>query len=161
MEPLARTQADNWHATAIAFDGSVVLLTGASGSGKSDLALRCLALGSGPFTPTAPRLLADDRVLLTPHDGRLIASCPAALRGLLEVRGVGIVSISETLEAGPVHLIVELVAGRDVERLPERLEPAVVCGIQVPRWRLAPFEPSAPLKVLLALRAVRDAVSIV
>ena len=41
------------HATAVAIDGRAVLLRGASGSGKSDLALRLIDAGA--------RLVADDQ----------------------------------------------------------------------------------------------------
>ena len=46
----------NLHASAVALDGRGALLLGASGAGKSGLALRLMALGA--------RLVADDRVLL-------------------------------------------------------------------------------------------------
>ena len=71
------------HATAVALDGQAVLLLGPSGSGKSDLALRLVAAGW--------RLVADDRVVVTPNGDHLFASAPPRLTGLMEVRGVGIV----------------------------------------------------------------------
>ena len=52
------------HATCIAVGGRAVLLRGPSGSGKSDLALRCLTLAPTPLTPLAAQLVADDRVVL-------------------------------------------------------------------------------------------------
>lgn len=66
------------HASCAARDGSGVLLTGPSGTGKSDLLLRLLDHGFS--------LVADDQVDVA--DGQ--ASPPPALRGLLEVRGLGI-----------------------------------------------------------------------
>jgi RNase adaptor protein for sRNA GlmZ degradation len=103
------------HATAIASpapDGRAVLLLGASGVGKSELALRMLDRGW--------RLIADDRVV-TGIDvgGRLTAAAPARLAGLLEVRGVGLVGQPAPEAPVPVALVLDL--GKAPERLPEPL----------------------------------------
>ena len=66
------------HATCLARDDEGLLLLGSAGAGKSDLALRLLDHGF--------LLVADDRVDI--EAGR--ARAPAALAGLLEVRGLGI-----------------------------------------------------------------------
>ena len=79
---------DTVHATAIASAGAAVLLRGPSGSGKSDLALRCLYLTTPEGTPF--QLLADDRVIVEMSNGDLRARAPEVLRGLLEVRGFGL-----------------------------------------------------------------------
>ena len=60
-------------------------MTGASGSGKSDLALRMI-LEKGAV------LIADDRTDIRRGANRPVASCPETIKGLLEVRGVGIVT---------------------------------------------------------------------
>ena len=70
------------HASAVAVAGRAVLILGASGSGKSGLALRLLALGAD--------LVADDRVLVERRGEGLVARAPAVLAGLIEARGVGI-----------------------------------------------------------------------
>ncbi len=59
------------------------LIEGASGSGKSDLALRAIDQGF--------RLVADDRVVVFPAGGRLYGRAPETLAGLIEVRGVGVI----------------------------------------------------------------------
>jgi RNase adaptor protein for sRNA GlmZ degradation len=127
------------HATCVALGGAAVLLRGPSGAGKSDLALRLIADGA--------RLVADDQVELWAEDGRLLARAPAAIAGLMEVRGVGIVP-APALAAAPVELLADLVAAP--ERLPE---PGVetILGVAIRRIELAPFEPSAPAKLRLAL----------
>lgn len=67
--------------------GSGVLIQGESGSGKSELALGMLDRGH--------RLVADDAVeLRVEPDGRVFGHCPQALRGLLEVRGLGIIDVA-------------------------------------------------------------------
>lgn len=142
----ARTE--NLHATAIAVAGRGVLLRGASGAGKSDLALRCLTLGAASDVPVPIALVADDRVDVRRDGARLIMSAPAALMGLIEVRGVGLVQLPALTEA-ELALVVDLVAPAEVPRLPDA-ERTQVCGIGVPLLRLAPFEPSAAAKVLIA-----------
>ncbi|MFZ4808420.1 MAG: HPr kinase/phosphorylase [Hyphomicrobiaceae bacterium] len=137
------------HATAIASAGAAALLRGPSGSGKSDLALRCLFL---TLTDGAPfQLVADDRVSVEESNGDVLARAPAVLRGLLEVRGLGIQRFAQ-VEPVRVALIVDLVELRRVERLPEPAWDSLL-GVRLPKIALAPFEASAPLKVLLALRA--------
>lgn len=97
------------HATTIAKDGRGVLIRGASGSGKSSLALQLIALGA--------KLVADDRTVLTKQGDRLIASSPARIRGQIEARGIGILA-APSVAAVPVSLLVDLDIPED-KRLPE------------------------------------------
>jgi RNase adaptor protein for sRNA GlmZ degradation len=129
------------HGTVVAFAGRGVLLRGGPGSGKSDLALRLIALGAD--------LVADDQVELAAHAGGLMARVPPTIAGLIEVRGLGIRALPYAASA-ELALLVDLVAAAVVERMPE---PAVerIDGRDVPRLSLDPFEASAPLKLLLAL----------
>lgn len=130
------------HATVIDIDGDGVLLRGPSGCGKSDLALRLIDAGA--------RLVADDRTDLALSDGRVFASAPGELSGLIEVRGVGIVTMA-ALEKTPLALAVDLVGAADVERIPEPLRTDIL-GLALPLIRLAPFEASAPAKIRAALK---------
>ena len=132
------------HATCIAAGGHGVLIRGPSGSGKSDLALRLIFAGA--------KLVADDRTVLEVEDGRLKASAPQALAGLLEVRGLGVVAVGSESEA-TVRLAVDLASPDKVERMPEEFESTCdLLGVPVRRLVLAPFESSAAAKVLLAVR---------
>lgn len=128
--------------TCIAIDGKAVLLRGASGAGKSDLALRLIAEGA--------RLVADDGVEVRVADGGLMAAAPPAIAGRMEVRGLGVVDLGGWVEA-PLVVVVDLVAPAAVERMPEPAF-ADVIGFAVPLYRLAPFEASASAKVRLAVR---------
>ena len=131
------------HATAIAIEGDAVLLRGPSGAGKSDLALRLIEGGA--------RLLADDQTLLRRVDNHVLVRAPAAIAGLIEVRGVGVVRV-DSLEEAPLALVVDLVPSAQVERIPDnRVE--VVLGLAIPQMALAPFEVSAAAKLRLAWRA--------
>ena len=98
------------HASCIALAGEGVLLRGAPGAGKSDLTLRLIEGGA--------RLVADDQVVLTSSGEALLAAPPSRIAGLLEVRGIGIVSM-EFVQQCPVHLVVDLVKPDAVERMPE------------------------------------------
>lgn len=131
------------HGTAIAIDGEAVLLRGPPGAGKSDLALRLVDGGA--------RLIADDQSALFRRGDRIWVRAPAALAGLIEVRGVGILRRDAVAEA-PLALLVDLVAPAAIERLPEAVVESVL-GLPVRRFALAPFEASAAAK----LRVMRHA----
>jgi len=134
------------HATCVAIGGAGVLLRGPSGAGKSDLALRLIDGGG----VDGPRLVADDRVDLSLRAGRVWAQAPGPLKGLLEVRGVGIMPM-KALDEIAVALVCDLVAPPLVERLPEVVTVPIL-DLDIPFIRLAPFEASAPAKIRLALR---------
>jgi len=125
-----------------------VLLIGKSGSGKSDLALRLIERGA--------ELVADDRTDLFIEKNRLMARPPASIRGLLEVRGLGIITLPARDKVA-VTLVARL-GGKD-ERIPERKTwlPPRELGIS-PRSRpplviLQAFEASAPARLAVAAAA--------
>lgn len=113
-----------------------VLLLGPPGSGKSDLALRLIDRGAV--------LIADDRVHVA-ADGKLYP--PPSLAGLIEVRGVGIVSKPHVAGIA-ARLAVDLAA--EPQRLPEAAT-TDVGGWRLPVVALSAFDGSAPLKVELAV----------
>ena len=141
------------HGTLVGFAGSGVLLTGPSGSGKSDLALRLIdtpGLGLGNVLAAA-RLVADDQVLVHAEGDQVVGRPPPALAGRLEVRGIGIVSVPY-MASCPIALVVELVTDSALDRMPEPTR-STLCGISLPSARLAAFEVSATAK-LRAMMAV-------
>lgn len=99
------------HASAVAVARRGVLILGASGAGKSGLALRLMALGA--------TLVADDRVMLSRRDGGLWAEAPAPLRGMIEARGVGILR-------APVCAAARLFIAVDLDRAPSARMPQPV-----------------------------------
>ena len=133
------------HGTSVLISGAGVLLRGASGAGKSDLALRLIDGGAV--------LIADDRVEVRMDQGKVVANAPAVLAGLIEVRGVGIMR-QPFAPVGHLHLVVDLVESDSVERLPEP-QWTDILGVTLPRLALAPFEASAPAKIRLAAAAAR------
>lgn len=121
------------HASCAARETVGVLLTGPAGCGKSDLLLRLLDRG---FV-----LVADDRVDI--EDG--VASPPAALVGLLEVRGLGIMRMPYLPRC---HLALAVALDGATERLPAPVRDPL---LGLPSIALDPFAASAAQRVALAL----------
>ena len=116
-----------------------VLVLGASGSGKSDLALRCLSSGF--------RLVSDDRTLVWSCEGQIYGRAPDSLRNLMEIRGLGVVG-EAALDFARIALVV---ADGQLERTPE-MTCDTYYGLSVPRLNLPLLESSAPAKVRHALQ---------
>lgn len=129
------------HVSTIAIGGNAVLLEGPSGAGKSDLALRLIDRGAV--------LVSDDYTILTAQGTTLMAHAPRTIAGKIEVRGMGILPMPY-VDAAPVALLVRL--DDLVERLPSDRAERVIAGITIPQVALNAREPSAPIKVELALR---------
>jgi HPr kinase/phosphorylase len=132
------------HGTALSSANSAVFLRGPSGSGKSDLAFRLLPLGFA--------LIADDQVEFSLRLDRPQAGPVESVRGLLEVRGVGLVKVTSAA-AAPLRLIVDLMPRDEVPRLP-KWEGDMILGVSIPRLALHAFDASTPLKILKAMELV-------
>ena len=135
-----RLSSEMLHASTVALDGRAVVISGPSGSGKSDLALRLLDRG---FI-----LVSDDQTILRRDGDRLLASAPETIRGKLEIRGVGIVEM-ETVGDVPVALFVELTS--DIERIPDDSRERLILDVKVPLISVDALTASAPSKVAVAL----------
>jgi serine kinase of HPr protein (carbohydrate metabolism regulator) len=135
-----RLNSENLHASTVARDGRAVLISGPSGSGKSDLALRMLDRG---FT-----LVSDDRTIIRKEGERLLASAPGTIKGKLEIRGVGIVEMEST-DNVPVAMVVELRS--DIERFPDDGLERLILGTAIPLISVDATTASAPSKVAVAL----------
>lgn len=135
-----RLSSETMHASCVALDGRAVLITGASGSGKSDLSLRLLDRG---FT-----LVSDDQTIVRKQGSKLIASAPPTIAGKLEIRGVGIVTM-ETVADVPVALLVELTS--EIQRLPDDSRERPLLGVALPLISVDAKTASAASKVALAL----------
>ena len=140
-------------AIAVDPDGPLagVLLRGPSGAGKSDLALR--AIEACPWRRT--RLIADDMVHIRAHGARLMVSCPRTIKGLMEVRGIGILPFDHADEV-VLRLVFDL--GGVTRRLPQLARERLLASspVSIPVLPLDPFEPSAPQKIRLCARACLD-----
>ena len=139
------------HGTCIAIDGKAVMFRGPSASGKSDLALRCLK-----FLPTfgmMTSLVSDDQVLASQNNDVIMVRPPETIAGKLEVRGIGIVEMDYCANAR-LCLVLDLVDLDQVDRLPDLSQSEQLLGVSIPTLRLTPWEPSAPIKVALALQQI-------
>jgi serine kinase of HPr protein (carbohydrate metabolism regulator) len=132
--------SETLHASCVVKDGRAILISGRSGSGKSDLALRLIDRGA--------ILVSDDYTIVRRVGGKLLASAPPNIAGKLEVRGMGIIKF-DTASDTPVCLMVDL--NREVLRMPEVPERLSIAGMMVPVIAIAAQEASAPVKTELAL----------
>lgn len=135
--------SETLHVSSVARNGVAILISGPSGSGKSDLALRLIDRGA--------RLVSDDYTIVRRVKGQLLASAPDTIAGRMEVRGLGIVEF-DRVDDVPVGLFVDL--GAPVERMPEAIDSVVVAGVTLPSIALHGHESSTPIKVELALERV-------
>ncbi len=118
-----------------------VLIRGAPGAGKSDLALRLIDRGA--------ILVSDDYCDVAVENGRLVLSAPKTIAGRMEVRGLGIVPVTHQ-SCVRLGLIVELARGETIERLPEKTTEELQ-GIKVRWMSVDPTHASADAKVRIAV----------
>ncbi len=89
------------HGVLVEVYGIGILITGASGVGKSETALELINRGH--------RLIADDLVEIKQIEGsRLIGTAPEMLKHYIEIRGVGIIDVKTLYGVGAIKDQVEL-----------------------------------------------------
>ena len=98
------------HATCVALGARGILIRGASGVGKSALALQLMAHGA--------QLVSDDQTILTRHADAILATCPPSLRGMIEARGIGLLA-AKPRKTAKICLIVDL-DQIETDRLPPK-----------------------------------------
>ncbi len=136
------------HASCVSIDSCGVILLGESGCGKSDLALCLIDRGA--------ELVADDQVKLEKTAGRIIAGSPENIKGMLEIRGLGIFRLP-AIDDIALRLAVQLTTDRQqIERLPtpefyECLE------VKIPQISIHPFDISSVIKIEQAVATLRGA----
>ncbi len=128
------------HATCVAIGGRAVLIEGASGSGKSSLALALIDRGAV--------LIGDDGVTLEPRGAQLFASPPPHIAGLLEVRNLGLLQFPVISD---VRVALIVVLDQQAPRFIEVAEAVECAGVMLPLVRLWPSETIPALKAELAL----------
>jgi HPr kinase/phosphorylase len=140
------------HATCISLNGTAVLIRGPSGSGKSSLALQILeSAGTGLAGETLEvDLVSDDQTELALEGGRLIASPPHSIAGLLEIRGQNILRLDFVKDV-EVVLVVDLKAAERIERLPEASALVTdILGVKLACVAIDPSHPSAAARLRVA-----------
>lgn len=125
--------------TCVSLAGRGVMIEGPPGSGKSTLALELIDRGAV--------LVGDDGVVLERRGDALWAHPPENIRGQLEIRSVGIV----TVPCASARLALVLRLDPAAPRLPE---PAVrtLLGTDLPFLLLRPGEIAQALRIEYALR---------
>lgn len=105
------------HGVLLNINGTGVLIKGASGIGKSEVALELIKKGHS--------LIADDAIIIKKlDDDELIGEAPDLLKNRMEIRGIGIINIQQHFGIASVapqcklDVVVEIVpAGDQVDRL--------------------------------------------
>lgn len=138
------TREEVMHASCVAVGARAVLIRGASGCGKSGLALRLMAMGAD--------LVSDDRTRLWRAGDALMADAPDTIRGRIEARGVGILR-APAVGPVPVALLVDM-QREATERLPPQVHDTVM-GVALPRVERAPHA-HFPAAIMLYLRHGRS-----
>lgn len=142
------------HASAVVFGEAGILIRGPSGAGKSSLAMSLLSLAAqvGRFA----RLVGDDRIELSRHGGRLVARGHAAIQGMIELRGQGIVRLPYEL-AVVLRLVVDLLPLKQLARYPADTElNEEVCGAKLQRLALPESRSSYDCACLVMARLQQD-----
>jgi HPr kinase/phosphorylase len=146
------------HGVFLAVMNVGVLITGASGVGKSEVAMDLVQRGH--------QLIADDAVdIYRGEQSELIGECPVSLKGHIEIRGLGIISIlkmfgpSSVLDNYRLQLVIELKDASNseiqkVDRIAPSLKDWEFLGIKVPCLTML-VAPGRNLSVLVEA-AVRD-----
>ena len=129
-----------YQATSVSVAGRAILIEGASGTGKSSLALALIDRGA--------TLVGDDGTALSVRDGQLWAAPPRHTAGLMEVRNLGIVPMPCT--EAPAVLILRL--DPTAPRFIEQAETIEFLGVRLPLIVLWPDSPVLTLRAEMALR---------
>lgn len=143
------------HGCMVDVQGIGVLVEGESGSGKSESVIGLLQRGAS--------LVADDVVRLRViEDREIIATAPENLRGMIEIRGLGVLNVTALFGVGALRLskrldlIVSLVHGQkteDLERVGAVTAMRDVMGLEIAHVTL-PVAPGRDVAGLIELAAM-------
>ena len=132
------------HASFVQWRNKGILFKGKSGSGKSELALKFIE-NKGAV------LVADDVVALKVCENRLTGAAPQNIKGLLEIRNVGI-SRYEFVNEAEVSLLVNLLPNKEnLERLPKN-KCENILGVEIPAIDLYAEDQTILEKIIVKLR---------
>ena len=141
------------HGVLVDVYGVGVLLLGRSGIGKSETALELVKRGH--------RLVADDSVVIREISEELIGTSPDIIRYFMEIRGIGIINISNMFGAGSIlkekeiDLVIELETwqeGKEYDRLGEKAQYESILGVKKSRI-VIPVKPGRNLATIIEVAA--------
>lgn len=141
------------HGCMVDVRGVGVLITGESGVGKSEISLGLIERGSS--------LVADDMVRIRHIGGELIASSPALSSGFIEIRGIGIINVTNLFglkafrREKRIDLVINLTDGKmtELERLGLERRITTILGVEVERLNL-PVAPGRDMTRLVEVAAL-------
>ncbi len=133
------------HASCVCVDGRAVLIRGASGSGKSALALELISRGA--------ELVADDQTLIALQGGWPVARAPRRLHGLIEARGIGILAAAAR-DAARITLVVDMDRTESERLPPDRVTELSGCELPLLHKLDSPHFPAAILTYLKGGKAM-------
>lgn len=125
-------QKVNHHCSVVTIGDNCLLIEGASGSGKT-----CLAMGlieTFNNLDITSKLVSDDQAILNVHNGNLIAEAPDPIAGKVEIRGFGITSVSY-IDKAKITLVISLEKDENIERMPDA-ETKTLLGVKIPYLKL-------------------------
>jgi len=131
------------YGNCVDINGSGIILLGKSGSGKSDITYRLI-------NNHGAKLVSDDHIVIEKNDNHLIAKSVESIKGLIEVRNIGIIK-TDYVEKTNIKLVVELDIDDELTRMPED-DFIEVNGIKIKKIKLNPFEQSTELKIVTGLK---------
>jgi serine kinase of HPr protein (carbohydrate metabolism regulator) len=138
------------HTNAVSLEGSGLLITGPSGSGKSDLTLRLMDAGWS--------LVGDDYCNVWAEDDCLWAKPHDNTKGKVEVRGLGIIDVPFAPKTKIVGMI-ELMPNIDeIDRMPKITQKKQE-NINLFYLKVYPFEQSAPIKIKYFIKKISGYIS--
>ena len=130
--------------------GKGVLITGESGMGKSEIAMELVRDGQV--------FVADDRVDVQKIHNSLYGHAPELLRGMLEIRGIGIIDVERMFGANRlakrhhIDLVINLVrydASEEYERIGDEMTSFTrIMGVSIPAMSL-PVSPGRSMCALI------------
>ncbi len=133
------------HSTSVVLDDNGILITGDSGSGKSDLALRLIDNGA--------TLISDDVTICKKKINHIFLSSPRETKGLLEVREVGIITVP-FVEQIKLRMVVKLI-NKELERLPKKRIYKLL-GVDIPLLTINGLNSSSVIKVKVKLNEITE-----
>ena len=142
------------HGVLVDVSGIGILITGESGIGKSETALELIKRGH--------RLVTDDAVDIKEIDGDLIGTSPKITVGMLEVRGIGIIDVtqlyglSSVVQKKEIKLVMHFEHWRDdndYDRLGIDENYMDILGVKVKKL-IVPVRPGRNIAVIIEAAAV-------
>lgn len=138
------------HASCVQFLSKGLLIVGPSASGKSDLSLRLMDEGA--------QLVSDDQVEIraesTETGPKILARAPQEIRGLIELRGYGIVTLPYE-QSTYLDLVIELKPFKELERL-SYLHAYQLLGCSLPKMMVDAAWPSSVSRIKVVLTMLSE-----